>query len=471
MVGDLERDFRGILYVFDSLRLDNIGCYGYSRNVTPAIDSVAADGSRFENSYSQAIWTYPSAGSIFTGLYPRAHGSQQFDEPLNPDHPHIADGFVGTDVTTACFSTTLGVSPVRGFEQGFDEFYHIDDGKAGLRPDVMDILNEKLLPWVKRHSDNGFFVVVWAMGTHHPYRTPHNTEDPTKPLRTGKGTAEWLSSLSHDRVDEVHELYNDVVEYSDRSFGALVEVLRSEDIYEKTTLLVTSDHGEIFDEHARYEYVPPPVKHLVRTVVGTDKCRSYGLFDPSAFLGHQDTFPYEELINVPLIYKPSRAAPRLPEIVERTVELIDLLPTVHDLGGLRDAGRAQGTSLLTPLDEAEENRFVFTRSQVHKGNVTYASVHDNQHKLCTRTVELGLSDLIDSINVGRIGAHLLGRNSVLLDRSRDEVLVNDADVKSQMLETLLEHIRSCKEFRKSATPNHIHVAPETERHLADLGYK
>ena len=42
-----------ILYVdIDSLRPDHLGCYGYHRNTSPTIDSIAKEGVKFTNFYS-----------------------------------------------------------------------------------------------------------------------------------------------------------------------------------------------------------------------------------------------------------------------------------------------------------------------------------------------------------------------------------------------------------------------------------
>lgn len=467
-------DFKGILYAFDSLRRDHVGCYGYDEGTTPTIDRLARDGSRFENAYAQAIWTYPSAGSIFTGLYPATHGSQQVDQPLDTNHPHLADGFANTEVTTACFSTTLGVSPERNYEQGFDEFYHIGDGDAGLRPDIMDLLNDELLPWVEAHADTSFFAVVWAMGTHHPYVTPADTDSPSTPLHSGEvGTAEWMHRLPKEEASRVRSLYDAAIKYSDARLGNLVETLKEADIYEDTMLVVTSDHGEIFDEYARLEHFSDWIKPLIKRVLGADRCRYYGLFEPAAFLGHQSIFPYEELVHVPLVVKPARNHEPLPVTVNSTTELIDLLPTVYRMAGLEPPTAVQGTNVYELVNGDVEREFVFTRSQIHEGQVTYSSVQTNEYKFCRRRLsEFGLSDLLDDPHLKAFVAYVLGANEVLLNLSDEEQRVEDPDMSTGLDEVLQEHLETCEDWQCiESAPEKLAIDEETERTLIDLGYK
>lgn len=64
---------RNIIYIFcDELRQDALGCYGNAAGAmrTPHIDSIAANGTLFENCYCNSPVCVPSRTSILTGLYP-----------------------------------------------------------------------------------------------------------------------------------------------------------------------------------------------------------------------------------------------------------------------------------------------------------------------------------------------------------------------------------------------------------------
>jgi hypothetical protein len=57
-----------ILISLDTLRADHLGCYGYTRETSPAIDALAEDSALFLNTYSSSPWTLPSHVSLLTSL-------------------------------------------------------------------------------------------------------------------------------------------------------------------------------------------------------------------------------------------------------------------------------------------------------------------------------------------------------------------------------------------------------------------
>jgi len=62
-----------IVVLIDALRADRLGTYGYERQLSPAIDALAAEGAVFDQAISQAPWTQPSVASIFCSFYPSVH--------------------------------------------------------------------------------------------------------------------------------------------------------------------------------------------------------------------------------------------------------------------------------------------------------------------------------------------------------------------------------------------------------------
>ena len=64
-----------VLFILvDTLRADRLGCYGYNKNTSPNIDSIANKGILFNKAFCCINLSSPSLTSIFSGLYPTTHG-------------------------------------------------------------------------------------------------------------------------------------------------------------------------------------------------------------------------------------------------------------------------------------------------------------------------------------------------------------------------------------------------------------
>src|SRR5262249_34333640 len=63
-----------VLVCLDTVRADHLGCYGYARATTPALDALAARALVFDEASSNASWTKPSVPSFLTGTYPCQNG-------------------------------------------------------------------------------------------------------------------------------------------------------------------------------------------------------------------------------------------------------------------------------------------------------------------------------------------------------------------------------------------------------------
>src|SRR3989338_9062513 len=88
---NIKKDVNVVLIVIDALRADHLGCYGYERQTSPHIDSLAKEGVLFKNCYAAASWTAPSLASIFTSLYPGIHRTTLFDSVLPDELTTIAE--------------------------------------------------------------------------------------------------------------------------------------------------------------------------------------------------------------------------------------------------------------------------------------------------------------------------------------------------------------------------------------------
>jgi arylsulfatase A-like enzyme len=167
-----------------------------------------------------------------------------------------------------------------------------------------------------RHGDRPFFVFLHFYDPHWHYDPPASTRATFERPYTGNVTGLWQDFSKRPRVtaaDVQHllDLYDGEIRYVDDEIGRVLDHLKSRGLDRSTLVVVTSDHGEEFQEHGSWE--------------------------------HQKTL-YEEVIRVPLIVRGPGVSPRREPA---QVSLLDVAPTVLAWAGLPAWPHARGVSLLS----------------------------------------------------------------------------------------------------------------------------
>ncbi len=316
-----------IVILVDALRRDELGCYGYSRPTSPAIDAFARDAVVFDQAISQSTFTKSSISSLFTGRYPYQHGvywgnrtdtaNRLTSDVLADRETTLAEALRTRGYLTAAWVQNSHLRPYMGFAQGFVSYL---DQQGDARH-----ITDRFLDWIRgparRHP---FFTYLHYIDLHDPYQPPA----PYDRLFGDGGNAyqgidldDWGAYLagvregkiqvSPERVARFRALYDGEVREVDDQVSRLFADLRKRGLYDRSMIVLTADHGDGFMEHG--------------------------------FISHSTT-PYEELVRVPLIVKlpGQKWAGRR---VARQVRLIDLFPTVLDLVGVRPPRDISGCSL------------------------------------------------------------------------------------------------------------------------------
>ena len=249
-----------ILIIIDTLRADHLSCYGYHRNTSPAIDSLAAEGTLWANAQAQAPWTLPAHATIWTGLSVRSHRTlnpvpiitdngetQKLIYTLDKDLPSLPVLLNEAGFSTRGIANFTILSDVYGFDAGFDQYSCNEDGagRAGISVD-------SLIIWLDEHSDERFFCMMHLYDVHSPYSPPepYNTafqEDPDV------GFFDW--EISDDEIlnkggrDIAIDLYDGEISWVDDNLSRLFSWVRENSLEDETLIVVISDHGEEFLEH------------------------------------------------------------------------------------------------------------------------------------------------------------------------------------------------------------------------------
>jgi len=254
-IGDVEdiaqladRDDVNLLFiVIDTLRSHRLGSYGYSRNTSPTLDYMAGKGVRFARHLAQSSWTKASMASLWTGLYPVGTGVTRFAHALPEEATMPAEILRDAGFRTAGVWRNGWVAPNFGFGQGF-EFYHRPIGKPAPpsfkreNPNVTvegtdhDVL-AAAVEFLRINASHRFFLYTHLMDVH---QYLYDTDSAV----FGVGYS---------------DIYDNSVLHEDSVVLQLLAALAEKGVLDKTLVVVTSDHGEAFQErglegHARHVY-------------------------------------------------------------------------------------------------------------------------------------------------------------------------------------------------------------------------
>ncbi|MEZ4860301.1 MAG: sulfatase-like hydrolase/transferase [Caldilineaceae bacterium] len=155
-----------VLLVLDTQRADRLSCYGCGQETSPHLDAFAADATRFSHAYSAAQWTVPSHTSLFTGLYPSVHNTQQSFSVVPDSLPLLAErlGEAGYYTSAFCNNPLVGVVN-NGLRRGFYSFLNYSGwmtnrpNQAGRPPTVFGQYRQffkRMLGNVLHHMQDSF---------------------------------------------------------------------------------------------------------------------------------------------------------------------------------------------------------------------------------------------------------------------------------------------------------------------------
>jgi len=310
------------VWMIDTFRADKMHAYNPKTNVlTPNYDAFAADAARFAWAQVPGTWSLPSQASMLTGVYPRVHKATVHESKISREVPFVAEQFKKAGFRTAMFSANGYVSPKWGFDRGWDENRNLIRENLPNNAETLWGIAKKWIVPGKAKPQFVYLAVIEPHVIYNPrkeflvkyWNKPYT--GPIKPVLTGIQLGKIKQgTLKVNDTDKayIEALHNAEITQSDTAFGAFIQDLKTAGLYDRSAVIVISDHGDEFWDHG--------------------DC------------GHAQG-AHQELVHVPFII---RAPGLLPpgRVIDSDVEAMDLSPTLLELAGLPVSDAMQGRSLI-----------------------------------------------------------------------------------------------------------------------------
>ena len=242
-----------LLIIWDTARRKNLSVYGYERPTTPFLERLASRGVVFERALSTSSWTLPSHASMFTGRLTQEL-STGWRTPLDEEFPTVAEALRDRGYYTAGFvANVIAASRESGLNRGFIRY---EDFRISIRETIRSSvagrvlwrylpltgdlgprhlakgaprITQDFLDW-QQGVDRPFFAFLNFYDAHDPYYAPPELR---REFRTGRGDIDRYDAALH---------------YLDQQLDSLFSTLEQRGVLANTTVILSSDHGELFGE-------------------------------------------------------------------------------------------------------------------------------------------------------------------------------------------------------------------------------
>jgi arylsulfatase A-like enzyme len=257
-----------LVFLTDQQRWDTIGAYGNPMGLTPNLDRLCAEGTRFENAFTPQPVCAPARSSLQTGRYPSSTGVVRNALVLKDNEITLPTLFAQRGYETGYIgkwhlSTGSGVPVPPARRGGYDQFWvasnaleHSSVPYEGQMWDAagnpvafkdeyrVDALTDQTVGFLRRKRTKPFFLFVSHLEPHF--------QNSTNTFIAPKGYADRyrnnfyvpgdLAPFPGDWKSQLPEYYG-IVARIDEQFGRVMDELRTQGILENTIVAMTTDHG------------------------------------------------------------------------------------------------------------------------------------------------------------------------------------------------------------------------------------
>ena len=240
-----------VLVIGETARAENFGLYGYKRNTTPLLDSIAGLVT-FRDVMSQSNTTHKSVPMLMSAV-----SAENFDDIYT--QKGIFTAFKEAGYSTAFFSNQRHNHSFIDFFGAEAQEYKFVKQDTNIHTNESDkVLVGLLQDYLQRNKNFKRFVVLHTYGSHYDYSERYPAEKAYyKPDKANLATYENRNVLVN--------AYDNTIRLTDELLSEVIHLVEAEGV--ASSVIYVSDHGEdLYDDERRLflHSSPLPTIHQLR---------------------------------------------------------------------------------------------------------------------------------------------------------------------------------------------------------------
>lgn len=286
-----------IVILCDQLRTDFLSCYNPDSPVlTPFIQQLADDGVLFNHSVTASPVCAPGRASMMTGRYVSDHRVWSNDTPFRDGIEFLPQRMKEQGYACGAFGK-LHHFPEKD-SKGFDYAWQMEERRLGeeddyfqylksLHPEITDLtpienrhfpydpcqyyesqIASRAIDFIDKNKSLSFFTWISFQGPHGPMDppnieytkqreipTPINPEftPPCQVVEYRRGRSPRINNVA---TSNYREDYCMMIEFIDNKIGEIINYLKRENLYDDTTIIFSTDHGDMCGDYSMYQKGP-----------------------------------------------------------------------------------------------------------------------------------------------------------------------------------------------------------------------
>ncbi len=253
---------KNVIFFITDDESPTLGCYGDKIAQTPNIDALASDGLRFTHAFATTASCSASRSVVLSGLHNHYNGQYG-----HTHHFHKFTSFpavIGLALPRAMSRTGYRTAQIGKYHVAPEDVFHFENYLPGNGRNAVSMANNAKDFITDTEDERPFFLYFATTDPHRGGGVDQTSKMELKPNLFGnkpnrnlwEGIEEvfynsakvpiphFLSDTTETR-EELAQYYQSVSRI-DQGLGRLVEILKAANLYDKTMIIFTSDHGMAF---------------------------------------------------------------------------------------------------------------------------------------------------------------------------------------------------------------------------------